>query len=108
MEVKKKKKKKPEKWGRGVNCEEKMREKNEMGEGGCMCVVGKKKKERPRYMGGGKKREIKRKKEMGSEVYVYGEKKGRVEKKEEKKLEREKTKLVLFVCSLCLVQSVEL
>ena len=40
---------------------------------------------------------------MGSEVYVYGGKKGRVEKKEEKKIEREKTKLVLFVYSLCLV-----
>ena len=37
-----------EKWGRGVNCEEEMREKNEMGEGGwgCVCVVGEKKKER--------------------------------------------------------------
>jgi hypothetical protein len=40
------KKKNFEKWGRGVNCEEEMREKNEMGEGGCVCVVGKKKKER--------------------------------------------------------------
>jgi hypothetical protein len=30
----------------GVNCEEEMREKNEMGEGGCVCVVGEKKKER--------------------------------------------------------------
>jgi hypothetical protein len=46
---------------------------------------------------------------MGSGVYVYGGKKGRVEKKEEKKnFEREKTKLVLFICSLYLVQSVEL
>jgi hypothetical protein len=42
----KREKKKIEKWGRGVNCEEGMREKNEMGEGGCMCVVGEKKKER--------------------------------------------------------------
>ena len=42
---------------------------------------------------------------MGSEVYVYDGKKG-VEKKEEKKFEREKTKLILFVCSFCLVQSV--
>jgi hypothetical protein len=41
----KKKKRKKEKWGRGVNCEEEMREKkNEIGEGGCMCVVGEKKK----------------------------------------------------------------
>jgi hypothetical protein len=37
---------KSEKWGRGVNCEEEISEKNEMGEGGCMCVVGEKKKER--------------------------------------------------------------
>ena len=35
-------------------------------------------------------------------------KKGGVKKKKEKKFEREKTKLVLFVCLLCLVQSVEL
>ena len=45
---------------------------------------------------------------MGSGIYVYGGKKGGMEKKEEKKIEREKTKLVLFICSLCLVQSVEL
>ena len=46
---------------------------------------------------------------MGSGVYVYGGKKGGMEnKKEKKKIEREKTKLVLFVCSLCLVQSVKL
>ena len=56
----------------------------------------------------GKKKEIKRKKEIGSGVYVYGGKKWGVEKKEEKKNEVEKTKLVLFVCLLCLVQSVEL
>jgi hypothetical protein len=43
---KQKKKKKHEKWERGVNYEEEMREKNEMGEGGHMCVVGEKKKER--------------------------------------------------------------
>ena len=45
---------------------------------------------------------------MGSGVYVYGGKNGGVEKKEEKKNEREKTKLVLVVCSLCLVQRVKL
>jgi 16S rRNA U1498 N3-methylase RsmE len=48
-----------------------------------------------------KKREIKKEKEMGSGIYVYGGKEGGVEKKEEKKFEREKIKLVLFVCSLC-------
>jgi hypothetical protein len=31
--------------GEGCECEEEMREKkNEMGEGGCMCVVGERKK----------------------------------------------------------------
>jgi hypothetical protein len=55
-----KKKKKTEKWGRCVNCEEEMREKNEMGEEGCMCVVGKKKKRKEvGYMGGGKKKKRK-------------------------------------------------
>ncbi len=77
-----------------------------MGEGGCMCVVGEKKKER---QGGTwvvwKK---KRKKEMGSGVYVYGGKKGVWKRKKKKKIEREKTKLVLFICSICLVQSIEL
>jgi hypothetical protein len=62
----------------------------------CVSVLGEEK--RKAHMGGGeKKKEITRKKEMGSGVYVYGGKKGRVEKKEEKKIEREKTKLVLFV-----------
>ena len=48
------------------------------GEGGCVCVVGEKKKKRQGgYIGGGEK-----KKEMGSGVYVYGGKKEGVEKKE--------------------------
>ena len=42
----KERKRKTEKWERGVNCEEEMREKNEMGEGRCMFMVGEKKKER--------------------------------------------------------------
>ena len=72
------------KWGRGVNCEEEIREKNEMGEGGCMCVVGEKKKEKAgvTWVVGKRKRG---KKEMGSGIYVYGGKKGGVEKKERKK-----------------------
>ena len=45
-------------------------------------------------------KKIKRKKEIGSRVYVYGGKKRGVQKKEEKNFEREKTKLVLFVYSL--------
>ena len=49
-----------------MNCEEKMREKNEMGEEGCMCVVGEKKKKKGNMGGGEKIKEIKKKKEMGS------------------------------------------
>jgi hypothetical protein len=64
-----------------------------MGEGGWMCVMGD-------GEGGGGGKGIKRKKEMGSGIYVYGGKKGGVEKKEKKNFEKEKTKLVLFVCSL--------
>ena len=75
----------------------------------CVCVwwgVGRrKKKSRGLHEWWGKK---KGKEEMGSGVYVYGGKKWEVEKKEEKKIEREKTKLVLFVYLLCLVQNVEL
>ena len=69
-----------------------MRVKNEMDEGGCMCVVGEKKKERQggTWVVGEKKKEIKRKKEMGSGVYMYGGKKGGVEKKEEKNLKGKK------------------
>ena len=91
-------------------CEEEMREKNEMGEGGCMCVVGEKKKERQGVHGSwwGKKKEIKRKKEIGNGVNVYGGKNGKWKRRRKKKIEKEKTKLILFACSLCLVQSVEL
>ena len=45
---------------------------------------------------------------MESGVYVYGGRKGEVEKIEEKNLKGKKIKLVLFVCLLYLVQSVEL
>jgi hypothetical protein len=75
-----------------------------------VCVWwGRRKKKGRGYKGdrGKKKKEIKKKKEMGSGVYVWWEKMGE-EKKEEKNFERKKTKLVLFVCSLCLVESVEL
>jgi hypothetical protein len=42
----KEKKKKNEKWGRGVNCEEEIREKNEMGERGMYVCGGGEEKER--------------------------------------------------------------
>ena len=59
--------------GKGVNCDEEMREKKEMGERGCVCGAGQEKRKAGGNMGGGKKK--KRKKEMGSGVYVYGGKK---------------------------------
>jgi hypothetical protein len=86
-----------------------------MGEGGCMCVVGEKRKERQEgtWVVGKKKKEIKKKKEMrsgerGIPYTCMVGKKGEWKKKEEKKIEREKTKLVLFICLLYLVESVEL
>jgi hypothetical protein len=88
-----------------------MREKNEMTERRCMCVVGEKKKERQGgtwVVGKKKKKEIKKKKrnrEWGLHVW-WGKRESGKERR--KKFEREKTKLVLFICSFCLVQSVEL
>ena len=55
------------------------------------CGGGEEKIKAEGYMGGGeKKMELKKKKEMGSGVYMYGGKKGEVEKKEEKKLKEKK------------------
>ena len=53
-----------------MNCEEEMREKNEMGEGGCVCGGGEEKKK-----AGGIHRWWGKKKEMGSGVYGYSGKK---------------------------------
>ena len=58
-------------------------------------------------VGGEKKKEIKRKTEMGSGVYVCGGKKRKWKRKKKKKIEREKTKLVLFIYLLCLMQNAE-
>jgi hypothetical protein len=57
-------------------------------------VVGKKKK---------KKEKIQEKRNGKWGLRVWWEKKWGVEKKEKKNFEKEKTKLVLFICSLCLV-----
>ena len=74
-----------------MDYEEEMREKNEMSEGECMCVVGEKKKERLGIHGWwGKNKEIKKKKEMGSEVYVYGGKKREWKRKKNKNLKGKK------------------
>ena len=60
--------------GRGVNCEEEMREKIEMG-GGDVCVVGEKKKERQGVHGWwGKNKKEKRNGEWG--LHVWWEKRG--------------------------------
>jgi hypothetical protein len=76
-----------------------------------MCVVGEKKKERQGrgYMGGGGKKKGNKKEKRNGEwnLHVWWEKR-RSGKERKKKFEREKTILVLFVYSLCLVQSVEL
>ena len=57
--------------GEGCEREEEMREKNEMGEGGCMCVVGEKKKERR------KKKGNKKEKRNGEwDLHVWWEKRG--------------------------------
>jgi hypothetical protein len=51
-----------------------------------VCGEGEEKRKAGGYMVvGKKKKEIKEKKEMGSGVYVYGGKKGRVEKERRKK-----------------------
>ena len=66
--------------GKGVNCEKEMREKNEMGEGGCVCGVGEEKRKAGGYMSGGEKEnDIKKKKVMGSGEWglrVWWEKNG--------------------------------
>ena len=78
----------------------------------CVCVVGEKKKERQGiHEWKGKKKEIKKKKEIGSGEWglrACGKKKREWKRKKKKKFEREKTKLVLFIYTLCLVQSIEL
>ena len=59
-------------------------------------------------MGGGEKKGNKKEKRNGEwGLRVWWEKRGSG-KERRKKFEREKTKVVLFVCSFCLVQNVEL
>ena len=71
-----------------------------------MYMVGEKKKERQRGTWVVRK---KKKKKWGVGFSCMVGKKGEWKrKKKKKKIEREEPKLVLFVCSLCLVQSVEL
>ena len=55
----------------------------------------------------GNKKE-KRNREWGVGLTCMWEKKREWKRKKKKKFEREKTKLVLFIYTLCLVQSIEL
>ena len=64
-----------------MNCEEEMREKNEMGGGMCVSGGGEEKRSARGYMGGGEK-----KKKMGSKVYGYGGKKWGSGKERRKKI----------------------
>ena len=89
-----------------MNCEEEMREKMRWVRGDVCVWWGRRKRKGMGYMGGGEKKKGKKKWGVGFTCMVG--KKGEWKRKKKKKLEREKIKLVLFVCSLCLVQSVEL
>jgi hypothetical protein len=76
---------------------------------GDVCVWWGRRKKKDKGVHGWWEKKINKKEKRNGKwgLRVWWEKRG-VEKKEEKKFEREKTKLVLFVCLLCLVQSVEL
>ena len=71
-----------------------------------VCGGGEEKRKAEGVNGWWGKKKRKKKWEVGYTCMVG--KKGEWKKKEEKKIEREKTKLVLFVYSFYLVQSVEL
>jgi hypothetical protein len=72
-----------------------------------VCIWwGRRKRKGRGYMSGGEKKKEKRNGEW--DLHVWWEKKGSGKERRKKKIEREEPKLVLFVCSLCLVQSVEL
>ena len=76
-----------------------------MGEGECMCVVGEKKKRKAgdtQVVGKNKKEKRNGEWGVGSGVYVYGGKKGGVEKKEEKNLKGKK--LIWFYLYVHFVQ----
>jgi hypothetical protein len=63
-----------EKWGKGVNCEEEMREKKEMGEGMYVCGGGEEKRKAGGTWVVGKKKRKKKKGEWG--LCVWWEKGG--------------------------------
>ena len=72
-----------------------------------MCVMGEKKKERQGVHGWWeKKKKEKKNGEWG--IGVWWGKRESGKRKKKKKIEREKIKLVLFVCSFYLVQNVKL
>jgi hypothetical protein len=99
----KREKKKTEKWGRSVYCEEEMREKKMRWVRGDVCVWWGRRKKKGGGGGGVHGWWGKKKRKWGVGFTCIVGKKGEWKRNKKKKLEREKTKLVLFVCSLCLV-----
>ena len=78
-------------------------------EGMYVCGGGEEKRKARGYMSGEEKKKWNKKGKRNGEwdLRVWWEKRGSG-KERRKKFEREKTKVVLFVCSFCLVQNVEL
>jgi hypothetical protein len=76
--IKEREREREKKWGRGVNCEEEMREKNEIGEEDVCVWWGRRKKKGRRYMGGGEKKKGNKKEKRNGEwsLRVWWEKKG--------------------------------
>ena len=94
-----------------MNYEEEIRGKKMRWVRGDVCVWWGRRKKNGRGVHGwwGKKKGNKKgKKKWGVGFMCMAEKKGKWKRKKKKKFKREKTKLVLFICSLYLVQSVEL
>jgi hypothetical protein len=71
---------------------------------------GRRKNKGREYMSGGEKKKGNKKEKRHGEwgLCVWWEKRGSGKERRKKNLKGKKTKLVLFVCSLCLVQSIEL
>jgi hypothetical protein len=76
-----------EKWGRGVNCEEEMREKMRWVRGDVCVWWGRRKKKGMGYMGGGEKKKGNKKEKRNGEwgLHVWWEKRGSGKERRRKK-----------------------